>query len=206
MELPMDVYIYHEETPNIASLQIANLTKIYNNLNISFPDISANSGDLIYLIANTGSGKTTFCEIIAKFIKYDTGEIFINNNNIDNINVFEYIHYISQFPEHNLIGPTWKDDLLLWGIENNDYEDLHDCPIWKLSFGQKKALAFTALIHNPRNIWVLDEPYAGLDYDLANKLDNIIKNFLKNGGIVIVTANSVGNAFIRSLRTGGTNK
>jgi len=193
-----------------------NVSKKFSTHNIIFPDIKAQSSDFIQITGASGSGKTTFCEILAKFKTLDTGEIFINNKNINSINVFEHIHYISQFPEHNLLGATCFEELELWinaarpsslhpdiprkpnvkDAKNVIYSILNDfslgnlinMPIWRLSFGQKKALAFCALIIVLRSVWVLDEPLAGLDIDLSEKLNDMIIEFIKKGGIVIVTS------------------
>ena len=180
-----------EYQPIKINLSLKDISKKYSNLDIKYPNISLINGDYLQIRGASGSGKTTLCEILVKFLSFDSGTITLNNQEISSINVFNYIHYISQFPEHNLIGPTALDELNLWGVEINNPEiilqefNVPDLPIWKLSFGQKKALSFAVLKLCPRTIWILDEPFAGLDANMKEKLCELINDFRQTGGVVI---------------------
>lgn len=189
-------------------ITIKNLSKCFKSQNIIFPDFIANRGDFVLLSGDSGTGKSSFCEIFANFLKPDTGEILIENLNHQTLNVFDYIHYFSQFPEHNLIGPTCFDELELW-LSNKEYpentgvkeiiisalKDFHlyeliDKPVWKLSFGKKKALAYSVISLIDRSVCLLDEPYAGLDVDIIKVLNCILKKYLLKGGIIIATTHN----------------
>jgi heme exporter protein A len=183
-------------------IEIKNLIKTFLDKEIRYPDIVAKQGDFILLCGASGTGKTTLCEMIAGFLPRETGSIMINGIDTRMLNVFDSIHYLSQFPEHNLIGPTCKDDLESWQTANEtqkpqniehllseyDLLDHIDTPVWKLSFGQKKALSFCALRLIKRDIWLLDEPFAGLDVDKKKTFFRQINDFLDSGGIVIITS------------------
>jgi ABC-type transport system involved in cytochrome c biogenesis ATPase subunit len=206
-------------------LEINNLSKSFLYKTISYPDITGKKSDLILLSGNTGSGKTTLCEMIAKFTSISNGSININVGdstlqvevfkNINSINIFDHIHYISQFPDHNLIGPTPIEEIELWAkydylIKGNKKKTVVDIktdsdiaeilevfllksyqttPIWKLSFGKKKALAFSILSIIKRPIWILDEPFAGLDLELSKLLKKLFREHL-NTGIILATSHS----------------
>ena len=193
----------------MAMLTMTQLVKSFGTRLLHYPDIVADRGDLILICGDSGTGKTTLCEMIAGFIPVDKGEINIcgvSSKGSGNLrfpkrqNVFQYIHYISQFPEHSLIGPTCQDDLELWLDTYRDkinellthykLSHLADIPVWKLSFGQKKALSFCALHLVKRAIWILDEPFAGLDDDRHRLLMRAIREFLVSGGIVLVTSHT----------------
>ena len=193
-------------------LMINNLSKTFPDKSINYPNITAQRGEVLSIIGASGSGKSTLCEMIAGFLPIESGEILINKANTQKINVFEHIHYLSQFPEHNLIGPTWREDVELWKASNNPElshsqhcecretiqsggrdcgggdSELEEIPIWKLSFGQKKALSFCALKLVYRDIWVLDEPFAGLDIEMIKALHTLIRKHVNRGGIVIITS------------------
>jgi len=181
-------------------LTITNLTKQFAGKTLSWPDMQAQSGECLWVHGNSGSGKTTLCEIIAGFMQPTTGLVGVGFQSTRSD--FHHLHYLSQFPEHNLIGPTVREDLQLWGLADGSLTDTDidnilaeynltaqaDTPVWKLSFGQKKALSFCALTQVPRNIWLLDEPFAGLDAPATQRLQTHITAHLQNGGIVMATS------------------
>ena len=185
-------------------IETINLQKIYDNAVLKYPDFIANKGDFILICGDSGTGKSTLCEMIAKFILPNSGEILLNKVNINKLNVFESIYYLSQFPDHNLIGPTCFEEVELWfrDQESVDKEriisyldkfllsDMIDRPIWKLSFGKKKALAFCCLDLIKRDIWILDEPFAGLDAEIIEVIKNMFLEFVGSGGIIIATSHS----------------
>ena len=186
-------------------LKTKNLSKTFPNNTIIYPDITAKNGDFILLTGKTGCGKTTFCEIIAKFLPYENGTICLNDCNIKYQNVFETIHYLSQFPENNLIGPTCSDELEIWlkynppaqkeSINNIltrfNLENHLNTPIWQLSYGQKKLLAFLAISIIQRKLWLLDEPFAGLDSEQTQRISDLMKDFIENKGIIIATSHTL---------------
>ena len=57
-----------------------------------------------------------------------------------------------------------------------------------LSFGEIKKLELARLIIEQKKIWVLDEPYIGLDQISTNLISETIINHAKLGGMVIFTS------------------
>ena len=197
-------YSFTRINPNVISgnnliIETNYVKKKFPTKTIHFPDIIVNRGDFITIYGKSGAGKSTFCQIIVNFMQYDEGKININGINNNSQNVFEFIHYISQTPDHNLIGPTCIDDLKLWTMKTDEQINFMatlkefnlleqiSVPIWKLSFGQKKALTFSALKISEKSIWLIDEPFTGLDSDMMDILKNCFIEFLQNNGTIIVT-------------------
>ena len=200
-------------------IEIINIKKNYPPKSIKFPDFTSINGDFVVITGKSGSGKSTFCEICAKFVKTDFGTIYINDLDINKQNVFDSIHYLSQTPSSNLIGPTSVEDIELWidnqcaslssSYKEEKIKDLSkksladsiltqfklyehkDTPVWNLSFGQKKILSIAGIVSVPRSIWVLDEPFSGLDEDHRLLLTDLLSTFIGNGGIIISTSHTV---------------
>lgn len=194
-----------------------NLIKVFPKHRLVFPDVYVKKGELSLVYGKSGSGKTTFCEILCGFIDRYDGNIIINEKiwekDKNNFKIFDYIHYVSQFPDNNIIGPTCFTELEFWLynkkndianykeiiidtlLEFNLMSDINDTemlnkPVWKLSFGKKKALSYCAISIVNRPVWILDEPFVGLDVFLKKKIKSKIKHFLESGGTVLCTAHS----------------
>jgi heme exporter protein A len=196
--------------------ELLGFSKSYTDRVICYPDISVGGGDFIVISGVSGSGKTTLCDMIVGFVPIDSGGIRINGFKPKNI--WEHIHYLSQMPDHNLIGITPADDLKLYNSDRNqlpfaphtckyndstlstlDYfglSDVLDTPVWKLSFGQKKALSFCGLLTCHRDIWLLDEPLSGLDKVMIEKFLEICKKHVNSGGIVIATSHVTNMSYL----------
>ena len=60
--------------------------------------------------------------------------------------------------------------------------------IGNLSQGQRKKVSLTKLLLTKCNLWILDEPFNGLDIDSINKTKKMICNHKANGGSVILAS------------------
>jgi ABC-type multidrug transport system ATPase subunit len=178
-------------------IEIKNLVKEYQGKKLRYPDFTATSGDFVAIYGKSGTGKSTLCEMIMQQIEFSEGEIIVEPYKIDK-NIFNHIHYISQNPEDNLIGPSVVDDLNLW-CGKGDHNDLLrefnlseqiESPVWKLSFGQKKALAYSALRISNKKIWLLDEPFIGMDDNIKQVIIGLFIDFMSKGGTIIVTSHT----------------
>ena len=58
----------------------------------------------------------------------------------------------------------------------------------ELSAGQRQRASLLRLMLVPRPVWLLDEPEKNLDSDGRAKLADVLRDFLKNGGILVVVS------------------
>ena len=63
-----------------------------------------------------------------------------------------------------------------------------DKKFYQLSFGQKKKLQLLLLMLVNKPVWILDDPYSGLDTRSITKINTLFKKKLENKGIIIVTS------------------
>ena len=78
-----------------------------------------------------------------------------------------------------------------------------------LSAGQKRRLALTRLLIEPRPVWLLDEPTAALDTEGRALVSQLVADHRASGGMVIAAVHGDGFADSRildlaSLKTGAT--
>ncbi len=65
---------------------------------------------------------------------------------------------------------------------------VRDHRVRELSAGQRQRASLLRLMLAPRPVWLLDEPEKNLDSDGRAKLVDVLRDFLKNGGILVVVS------------------
>lgn len=68
---------------------------------------------------------------------------------------------------------------------------LHDVLVRELSAGQQKRLALAAVVMRRPELWLLDEPHAGLDSTARGLVDGLIGHAAAQGATVIVSSHEV---------------
>ena len=69
-----------------------------------------------------------------------------------------------------------------------DLQALANIPVRFLSTGQRKRASIARVLASKADIWLLDEPYNGLDSASCARLDQAITGRAASGGIVLVAA------------------
>ena len=153
-----------------------------------------NKGEILTIKGPSGSGKSTLLSLLGTLDEPDSGEIIINNNNLNNIEDYDlirntHIGFIFQF--HNLIPelnifenvtiPTLiaGDEIDAAYVEDLfNYFDLSDrkksFPL-DLSGGEKQRVSAMRAIINKPSIIVADEPTGNLDEDNAIKMIDLFQ-------------------------------
>ena len=181
------------------------------NLNKSFKDIKAvqnlnfsvNEGELFAFLGVNGAGKSTTINIMCDQLSKDSGEVIINNHNLDNEShiikneigvVFQnsvldmpltvYDNLQSRAGLYNMSSSIFKERLSYLS-KLLKFEDLLKRPISKLSGGQRRRIDIArALIHNPK-ILILDEPTTGLDPQTRKLLWDVISDLRKKQNMTV---------------------
>ena len=182
-------------------LKVKNYSKSYTNNKKVVDDISfeVKKGDIFGFAGHNGAGKTTTIKSIVGILDFLEGDILINGTSIkadplkckkniayipDNPDLYEhltgiaYLKFISDIYE---VSDEKRDELIkkysgLFEITNN----LGDL-ISTYSHGMKQKLAIiSALIHEPK-LYILDEPFVGLDPKATHTLKEIMKEKCDEG-------------------------
>ena len=170
---------------------------------IVIPYIKINRKDKICITGKSGQGKTTFLNILAKDIPIQRGEYLIDNKSE---NKKLDIAYISQEVElfdlsirDNLcLGREIEDDVLYRYIQEAGLEDVISNTVkgldeivgergTKLSTGQKQRINIIRSILLDKDIYILDEPTSNLDKQTEEQIINLIKKYLNEKTVIIVT-------------------
>ncbi|QHX35728.1 ABC transporter ATP-binding protein [Spiroplasma sp. TIUS-1] len=184
-----------------------NFTKLFKNgKGIENINIDVKSGEILGLIGDNGSGKSTFIKSIFGEYTRQTGEIIIDNKIIDksdlgtfslfpdqsiypqNISIFEFIKYTLKLSGAN--KKTIKKSVIE-ALENVNLIDYKNKTFKELSAGmQKRALLANALITNPI-ILFLDEPTANLDVKTRIQFLEILSDLAKVGIAIVITSHLI---------------
>ena len=81
-------------------------------------------------------------------------------------------------------------DSILKLLSLNDYKNT---PVSNLSYGEIKKLELCRLIIERKKLWILDEPFIGLDNKTLEIFNETIKNHAELGGMVIFTSHIKSN-------------
>jgi len=197
-------------------LVINNLSKTFKIGNeflevFSKINLEINQGTNIGITGKSGSGKSTFLQIVASLDKPSSGEIFFNENKFNQMKNdelsklrLENFGFVYQF-HHLLEDMTILENVLLPNQYNKSdkkfnneeifnllekvglSERLHHLP-WKLSGGEKQRAAIVRAIVNKPNFLFLDEPTGNLDESNAKSIQELLINLSKDLKFSLITS------------------
>jgi ABC-2 type transport system ATP-binding protein len=192
-----------------AAIECRDLRKTYDGKVEAVRGLSLQieAGECFGLLGPNGAGKTTTIEILEGLLDPTSGEVTIlghtwqkNQRQVrewlgislqetrlsEKLTVRETIELFASFYRE----PRSADEVL----EDLQLGEKADALVGKLSGGQRQRLAVaTALVGNPR-ILFLDEPTTGLDPQSRRQLWDIIRNFQRGGGTVLLTTHYMDEA------------
>lgn len=182
-------------------LKIKNYSKSYTKDKKVVDNLSleVKKGDIFAFVGHNGAGKTTTIKSIVGILEFDEGDIFIDgmsikNNPIeckkkmayipDNPDLYEHltgIKYLNFIADVYNVSNEKREELIkkyadIFNITNNLGDDISS-----YSHGMKQKLAIiSALIHEPK-LYILDEPFVGLDPKATHTLKEIMKEKCDEG-------------------------
>ena len=189
-------------------LVIKNLSKAYSGkIALENVETSMKSGEIIGLLGPNGAGKTTFFYIIVGLLSPDSGEVFLDGENITDISISSRakkgISYLPQEPsvfrklsvKENILAALEQRKELDTSGQNEELNNLisefglknvSESKALLLSGGERRRVEIArSLASNPKFL-LLDEPFAGIDPIAVSELKETIKKLKeKKIGIVI---------------------
>ncbi len=208
--------IYNDE--NAPSLKLTKATLEFKNISFIYPDgtqalknLSAKieGGKKVGLVGISGSGKTTFLNLIPRFFNLKHGAILIDDQNINNINLNSLRKEISLVSQDVILfDDTIRSNILYGNASASDDEIINACKFAaaqdfieklpnkyetiigengiKLSGGQKQRLSIARAILKDSSIILLDEATSSLDSESEAVIQKAIENLTKNKTTIII--------------------
>ena len=216
----LDIEINEEKNKNILSkidnfknnIEFENVYFKYegsSNYSLEKINISIKKGETIALVGKSGSGKTTFSNLLLRYYNPSKGKISIDNNDvtlIDKSSLRNIMSVVTQEPI--LFNDSIKNNISYGSsdkiekkIENaakianadifiNSLEDKYNAIIGergtKLSGGEKQRLSIARAIYKNPNILILDEATSSLDSESEKQVQKAINNLIENRTVIII--------------------
>ena len=196
----------------MAVLEVKGLKKAFRSpdgeqtLIVDVPQFAVEAAEQVALQGSSGSGKTTFLNLIAGILQADSGEIFLNGEEITGLRESgrdrvraQSIGYV--FQTFNLLqGYTALENVLLgmmFGrgvdrgyavslLERVGLKDRMNYRPRQLSVGQQQRVAVARALANHPKIVLADEPTGNLDVHHANEALKLIREVCGEQGAALL--------------------
>ncbi len=178
--------------------------RVFENLNLNI-----SKGEFVYLIGDTGSGKSSLLKSLYAEIKISSGKMIIADTNLNSIkrkqiakfrrklgivfqdfqlltdrSIFENLKFV-------LKATGWREkekinNRISEVLESVNLNNIKDKMPYELSGGeQQRAAIARALLNNPQII-LADEPTGNLDPEKSDKIIKLLKEISLNGTTVLI--------------------
>lgn len=179
--------------------------KVLENISLAI-----NQGETIGIIGSTGSGKSTFVNLIARFYDTTHGDIFIDGTDIKSYPLEKLRNKISIVPQKALLFSGTIAENIRWGKKNATMEEIKKACIisqadefvsslpegydstvdrggLNFSGGQKQRLTIARAVVSKPKILILDDSTSALDYLTDSHVRAAIKENSKDITLLIVS-------------------
>ena len=198
----------HNEITSIENIKFENVflrykvKDILKNINIEIK-----RGESIALIGNSGGGKTSFVNLINRFLDVSSGSLSINHQNIKDIkqsSLREKIALVSQrvfifndtitnnicyampFNEAKMKNAiSLANAEFVYDLENGLNTKLDEFGT-NISGGQRQRISIARAIYKDPDVYIFDEATSALDGDSESIIKNSIKNLSKDKIVIII--------------------
>ena len=184
-------------------------------------NFSIAKGEKVALLGASGKGKSTLLKLIASYLKKQEGSIKVDSKEIGKKIIDDSMSYLPQNAEKALF--IWKQakknlyypvKLRKGNLTAEDKQFCDDCakefgltdkelnnfPL-NLSGGEKKRLSVIMALSIKPSIVLLDEPFAGLDFETTENIWKFLrKYFADNNTTVLLVTHSIDEAAVMADR------
>ena len=195
-------------------IECDNLVKIYKTEDIEVMalqglDITIEQGELMAIIGNSGSGKSTFLNMIGGLDRPSAGRLFVDGKDLFKLNEKELVEY-----KRKTVGFVWQNNArnllpYLTALENIQMPMLFDTEKKKkeralqllelvglshkknsflnqLSGGEQQRIAIAIALANDPKILLADEPTGAVDVKTGTYILDMFKKINRELGLTIV--------------------
>ncbi len=188
---------------NLGSLIHAEALSCVRGENTLFDNLSLQikAGQCLHIVGANGCGKTSLLKILSGLTTSDAGRVFWRQELCSRSESFfaqtAYIGHKDGLKNELTAIENLRFSQLLDGHLDEDKLDAclaklqilqcADLTAQVLSFGQRRRLAFAKLLLNFKHLWILDEPFTGIDVQGRALIEELCVAHLDSGGAIVMT-------------------
>ncbi len=193
---------------------------VFDKVSFTYPDTGINAiqnfsfhikkGQKVAIIGKTGSGKSTVAQLLLRMYNADSGNIYIDGNNIKDIQLKSLREQISYVPQDVFLFSDTVTGNITFGLGVAPFEKVEQAAVYAsvdkeikgfaqqyntaigergvtLSGGQKQRISIArALIKDPQLV-VFDDCLSAVDAKTENEIIGNLYRFLQNKTAIIIT-------------------
>lgn len=191
-----------------------NLVKIYKTkdlevLALQGLELNIACGELMAIIGNSGSGKSTFLNMVGGLDRPSAGKLIVDNKDLFKLNEKELVEY-----KRNTVGFVWQNNarnlvpyLTAWQnvqlpmmftsakrqrekalelLEMVGMAHKKDRSLSQLSGGEQQRIAIAIALANEPKLLLADEPTGSVDVKTGNYILDVFRELNRNLGLTVV--------------------
>lgn len=176
-------------------------------------------GDIVLVEGANGCGKTTLIRLLTTLLTPSTGTLAYRGRSLDEVR-YDYLNDILYIGHQSGVkGSMSARENLTWMLSNDlgkgvldgapdqienalvtlGLQSVMDIPCHHLSMGQIRRVALARLVCSSASLWFLDEPFAALDAEGIELIQNLMRQHRRRQGAILLTSHQ--DLAIRPLRT-----
>lgn len=196
---------------NELGLKAHTISKYYKRPVVNEVNVNLNYGEIIGLLGPNGAGKTTTFYMMIGLVKPDKGMISLDGQDITYFPMYQRarlgIGYLPQEPsifrglnvEQNILSILEQTE----ADKHKQHEELEKLlgefnlnhvrrsPAMALSGGERRRVEIARALAAKPKVFLLDEPFAGIDPIAVNEIRNLVKHLKDRGIGVLITDHNV---------------
>lgn len=201
------------ERESSGSLHIADLTVSYGPRRVvTAANLEVAPGSMTALIGPNGAGKSTLLRAALELIPRESGTVTVNGRPLGRMR--KEVAYVPQRSEVDWNFPITVEQTAKLGtypklglfafpratatattvaaLEQVDLLDLKDRPISQLSGGQQQRMFLARAIAQQARLFLLDEPFAGVDAASEKVIVAVLNQLKKAGAAILIVHHDLG--------------
>ena len=179
-------------------------------------DLDVAAGEILLVQGANGAGKTTLLRACAGLAAFTSGEAEVLGHDLrkdrkavrrrvgllghatflyDDLTVADNLTFSARAAGASASSAAAANTRL--GLDGR----LRDVAVGKLSAGQRRRVAVAAVVARRADLWLLDEPHAGLDAAGRDLLDVLVREAAAAGATVLLASHELDRAAALATRT-----
>ena len=173
-------------------------------------DLTVEPGEIVLVRGPNGAGKTTLLRLCAGLVRPEAGSVEVLGHDLvherrsvrrrvallghamglyDDLTVVQNVHFWARAA--GLSAEEATDRVGVAMVRLGVAERLFGQPVHTLSAGQRRRASLAALVVRRPELWLMDEPHAGLDQAGRAVVDALIGDAVASGATVLVSSHEL---------------